>query len=353
MFAILVLMALFTTFLTTPLVMAIYNPARGGATTALRKLQSVSESVKDEFRVLACVHAPGNIPSIINLIDSSRSVNKSRLKLYIMHLVELTERSSSIIMVQRLRKNGFPLTNHFQRGDLHDRVAIAFQAYGQLGHVSVRTTTAISALTTMHEDICHVAESKKVLMILLPFHKRWRNKDGDDEVENVGQGWREVNQKVLTNALCSVALLVDRGFGDESQQTPGSAATVAQRVCIVFFGGPDDREALELGGRMAEHPNVKVTVIRYVEEEGVASKSLVLRPSPNKSRESSYTFSTAKLNPEKEKVSLHLWHFFLYFESAIIKDDCIFVFKQDRILTREQLPTFVGSGKDLPSTKKM
>ncbi|KAM7526316.1 hypothetical protein LguiA_016218 [Lonicera macranthoides] len=300
-FAILVLMALFTTFLTTPLVMAIYKPALGGATTAHRKLQSVSESVNDELRVLACIHGPGNIPSIINLIESSRSVKKAHLKLYIMHLVELTERSSSIIMVQRLRKNGFPLTNRFQRGDLHDRVAFAFQAYGQLGRVTVRTTTAISALTSMHEDICHVAESKKVPMILLPFHKRWRNKDGDDEVENIGHEWREVNQKVLMNAPCSVALLVDRGFRDESQQTPGQAATVAQRVCIVFFGGPDDREALDLGGRMTEHPNVKVTVIRYVEEEGAASKSLVLRPSPNRSRENSYTFSIATLNPKKEK----------------------------------------------------
>jgi hypothetical protein len=36
----------------------------------------------------------------------------------------------------------------------------------------------------------------------------------------------------------------------------------------MFFGGPDDREALELGGRMAEHPVVKVTIVRFVQKEG-------------------------------------------------------------------------------------
>lgn len=301
-FAILVLMALFTTFITTPTVMAIYKPARGISDRSHRRLESIPDSAKNELRVLACVHGPGNIPSLINLIESTRSTNKSRLKLYIMHLVELTERSSSIMMVQRFRKNGFPFLNRFGQGEMHDRVAVGFQAYGQLGHVSVRTTTAISALSTMHEDICHVAESKRVPMILLPFHKHWRKINGEDEVENVGHGWRVVNQKVLKDAPCSVAVLVDRGFGG-SQQTPGPTATVAQRVCTIFFGGPDDREALQLSGRMAEHPAVRVTVIRFLKKEGpaAAKAAVLLRPSSTKSKENNYTFTTAAVNPEREK----------------------------------------------------
>lgn len=74
----------------------------------------------------------------------------------------------------------------------------------------------------------------------------------------------------------------------------------------MFFGGPDDREALELCGRMVEHPAVKVTVIRFVEKEGMEKEGILLRPSPNKSIEVSYSFSTAKMNREKEKVSLWL-----------------------------------------------
>ncbi|KAK4392230.1 Cation/H(+) antiporter 20 [Sesamum angolense] len=184
-----------------------------------------------------------------------------------MNLLELTERSSSIIMVQRLRKNGFPLISRLRRdGQLHDQVALAFKEYGQMGRVSVRPATAISALASMHEDICHVAEKKMVAMILLPFHKRWRKMNGEDEEESLGHGWRWVNQRVFREAPCSVAVLVDRGYGNEGQKTAAPAATGGQNVCVVFFGGADDREALELGSRMAEHPGVKVAVIRFREK---------------------------------------------------------------------------------------
>ncbi|PIN10868.1 putative K+/H+-antiporter [Handroanthus impetiginosus] len=301
-FAILVLMALFTTFITTPIVMTIYKPARGFSAAPRRGLQSTSATSSDELRVLACVHGPCNIPSLLNLIESTRSTDKSSpLKLYVMHLVELTERFSSITMVQRLRKNGFPLINRLRRGaKLHDRVAVAFQAYGQLGGVSVRPATAISCLATMHEDICHVAEEKRVAMTILPFHKQWRKINGEDEVENLGHDWRAVNQRVLKEAPCSVAVLVDRGYGSEAQMTPGPTPTVAQNVCVIFFGGPDDREALQLGGRMAEHPAVKVAVVRFVEKEiGVEEDDvMVIVPWPNKRRERSCSFGSSTANTD-------------------------------------------------------
>ncbi|KVI09486.1 cation/H(+) antiporter 20 [Cynara cardunculus var. scolymus] len=295
-FAILVLMALFTTFITTPTVMAVYKPARNNGGT-----RSTCSRKKDELRVLACVHGPGNISSLINLIESTRSVNKTRLKLYIMHLVELTERTSSIVMVQRVRRNGLPFVSRFNNRAraFHERVAVAFRAYAQMGQVVVRTTTAISALPTMHEDICHVAKEKRVPMVILPFHKRWIKTDGSYLIENAGHGWRGVNQRVLNNAPCSVAVLVDRGLGGESQQNLGPAITT-QKACVMFFGGPDDRECLELGGRMVEHPAVNVTVLRFVEDNRTEQDGVGLKPALSKGREK-YTFSTAINHPEKER----------------------------------------------------
>ncbi|KAI7736774.1 hypothetical protein M8C21_016421 [Ambrosia artemisiifolia] len=295
-FAILVLMALFTTFITTPAVMAVNNRARSSGS------RSSSARKKFDLRILACVHGPGNISSLISLIESTRPVNKAQLKLYIMHLVELTERSSSIVMVQRFRKNGLPFVSRFNYRvrAFHERVAVAFRAYGQMGQVVVRTTTAISALSTMHEDICHVAKEKGVPMIILPFHKRWINSDSPDVIENVGHGWRGVNQRVLNNAECSVAILVDRGLGGDYQQNPGAATTIAQKTCVMFFGGPDDRECLNLGGRMVEHPAVSVTVLRFVEESRAEHDGGGLKLALSKGREK-YTFSTAIINPEKEK----------------------------------------------------
>ena len=284
-FTILVLMALFTTFITTPTVMAIYKPARG---------------VFDELRLLVCVHDRSNVPSIINIIKSTLSTKKSFLKVFVMQLMDLTERTSSIRMVQRARN--FPLFHRFRHGQWYDRLTRAFQAYSQLGRVTVRSTTTISSLSTMHECICRVAEEKKVAMIILPFHIGGDDGTGNREpLENVGHGWRGVIQKLQKNAPCSVAVLVDRGFKNGSK-TPGPTPKLAQRICIVFFGGPDDREAIKLGDRMAECPAVKVTIVRF--RDGMESHSVMLRPSPRKSGEEYYNFSTAKIDRKKEKVTI-------------------------------------------------
>ncbi|XP_018478504.1 LOW QUALITY PROTEIN: cation/H(+) antiporter 20 [Raphanus sativus] len=311
-FAILVLMALFTTFITTPTVMAIYKPARS-THRKLKDLSASEDSTKEELRILACLHGPANVSSLISVIESIRTTKMLQLKLFVMHLMELTERSSSIIMVQKARKNGFPFVQRYRHGECHSNVIGGFQAYRQLGRVAVRPITAVSPLHTMHEDICHMAETKRVTMIILPFHKRWnvdhghdhhRHQDGGDGnvPENVGHGWRLVNQRVLKNAPCSVAVLVDRGLGSiEAQSSNIDSSNVVERVCVIFFGGPDDREALELAGRMAEHPAVKVTLIRFLVRETLRSNAVTLRPAPSKCKEKNYAFLTTNVDPEKEK----------------------------------------------------
>ncbi|CAN6897743.1 unnamed protein product [Brassica oleracea] len=283
-FAILVLMALFTTFITTPTVMAIYKPARG-IHRKLKDLSSSEDSTKEEIL---------------------------RLKLFVMHLMELTERTSSIRMVQRARKDGLPFVHRYRHGECHSSVVGALQAYRQLGRVAARPITAVSTLHIMHEDICHMAETKRVTMIILPFHKRWNvdhgrghhHQDrGDVNVpENVGHGWRLVNQRGLKNAPCSVAVLVDRGLGSlEPQISSLDGSNVVERVCVIFFGGADDREALELGGRMAEHQAVKVTVVRFLVRETLRSNAVTLRPASSKGKEKYYTCLTTNVDPKKEK----------------------------------------------------
>lgn len=304
-------MALFTTFITTPAVMAIYKPARPGhALHKRRKLQR--ESSGDgaaELRILACVRSPRDVPSMINLIETIRGgTTKSPLKLYIMHLVELTERSSSIVMALSARRNGLPFRNPLRK-ETRDRVLVAFETYGQLGKVNVRPMTAISAMATMHEDVCQVAEDKNVALVVVPFHKHVKATSTHGEaMENVGHEWRMVNQRVLKGAPCSVAVLVDRGLGGGEQV---GSSEVSHGICVVVFGGPDDREALELAGTMAQHPGIKVNAVRFVAAAaGIKAPAVTvsLRPSPHKSMDDNYTFSTAPVDREKEKASYYLVH---------------------------------------------
>lgn len=260
-FAICVLMALFTTFITTPIVMAVYKPARRGAPYKHKTIQRRDPDT--ELRMLACFHTTRNIPTLINLIESSRGIRKrGKLCIYAMHLMELSERSSAITMVHKARKNGMPFWN--KKPDDKDQMIIAFQAYEKLRSVNVRPMTAISALNSIHEDICTSAHQKRAAMIILPFHKHQRV---DGSMESLGHSLHVMNQLVLSHAPCSVGILVDRGLGGTSQV---QASDVSYKVVVPFFGGRDDREALCYGMRMAEHPGILLNVVKFVPPPGAS-----------------------------------------------------------------------------------
>ncbi|KAJ3701434.1 hypothetical protein LUZ61_005139 [Rhynchospora tenuis] len=258
-FAILVLMALFTTFITTPIVMAVYKPARPVAPYKHHTIERATET-DSELRVMACFHTSRNIPTLINLIESSRGTRRRRLTVYTMHLVELSERSSAISMVHRARRNGLPFWNKNGKAVATggEMVEVAFEAYQQLSSVSIRSMTAISDLSTIHDDIITCALDKRVQLLILPFHRMLQL---DGTFESIGHAYHLVNQKVLHHAPCSVAILVDRGFGGAAQV---SAKDVEYSICVLFFGGRDDREALAYASRMAEHPGISLTVTRFI-----------------------------------------------------------------------------------------
>ncbi|KAK8965119.1 Cation/H(+) antiporter 19 [Platanthera guangdongensis] len=270
-FTIMVLMALFTTFMTTPIVMGIFKPARKAAEAAAYRHRKIERRMNDsdgELRILACFHGSRNIPTLINLIESSRGTRRrGGLAVYAMHLVELSERSSAISMVHKARRNGLPFWNKDDKnrdgdgggGGGADQIVVAFQAYEQLSRVTVRPMTAISDLHTIHEDVIASARQKRAALIILPFHKTQLHADG--AMESIGHEYQHVNRRVLLHAPCSVAILIDRCLGGSAQV---SASDVSYSVAVLFFGGPDDREAVAYGMRMAEHPGISLTVVRFV-----------------------------------------------------------------------------------------
>ncbi|KAI3691822.1 hypothetical protein L6452_31624 [Arctium lappa] len=258
-FAILVLMALLTTFITTPLVVAVYKPAKAPSNSEYKhRMLHRRGSSTSPFRMLFCFHSVRNIPTMINLIEVLRGTGKKEVLLvHAMHLMELSERSSAILMVHKARKNGLP----FWKKDPHsgsDQIVVAFEAFQHLSKVSIWPTTAISAVSSMHEDICNGAERNRAAMIILPFHKHLRL---DGQLETTRAEYRHVNRKVLEYAPCSVGILVDRGFGGNSHI---AASNVDSVVTVLFFGGHDDHEALAYGARMAEHPGINLTVVRFL-----------------------------------------------------------------------------------------
>uniref|UniRef100_A0A5B7AK09 Putative Cation/H+ exchanger 18 n=1 Tax=Davidia involucrata TaxID=16924 RepID=A0A5B7AK09_DAVIN len=265
-FAIMVMMALFTTFITTPLVIAVYKPAKSMGKSENKHRTIQRKDPNTQLRMLACFHSSRNIPTLINLIEASRGTEKRKgLCVYAMHLMELSERSSAILMVHKARKNGLPFWNKGQQSDAN-QIVVAFEAFRRLSRVSIRPMTAISPMSSMHEDICSSADSKRAAMIILPFHKHQRL---DGQLETTRTDFRYVNRRVLEHAPCSVGILIDRGLGGTTHIT---ASNVRSVITVLFFGGHDDREALAHGLRMAEHPGISLVVIRFLVDPNVAGE---------------------------------------------------------------------------------
>ncbi|CAN6338999.1 unnamed protein product [Urochloa humidicola] len=258
-FAIMVLMALFTTFITTPIVMAIYKPARKAVPYKRRTVGDAAGAGADtELRVLACFHTNRHIPTLLNLVEASRGSGTGRtrrLTMYAMHLVELSERSSAISLVQRARRDGMPFFNSKEQRT--EQMVVAFEAFQQLSSVRVRPMTAISDLDTIHRDVIGSAADKRAAIVIMPYHRALHH---DGSFQSLGSSYHAINKRVLREAPCSVAILVDRGLGGHAQV---SAKNVSFSVAAIFFGGPDDREALAYATRMAEHPGVAVTLARF------------------------------------------------------------------------------------------
>ncbi|KAL5974908.1 Cation/H(+) antiporter 15 [Asimina triloba] len=269
-FAIMVLMAVIMTGIITPIVTAIYRPARRFIPYKRRTIQR--SRADGELRILTCIHTTRNVPTIINLIDAANPAKRTPIFVYALHLIELTGRASAMLIVHTTRKpssHRIPLNRTQAQSD---HIVSAFEHYQHhTPGVAIQPLTAISPHSTMYKDVCDLAEDKRVALLLLPFHKQ-QTVDGGMEITN--HAYRSINQNVLANAPCSVGILVDRGLGGVSKTAAGHPH---HHVVVLFFGGPDDREALAFGSRMAESPSVTITVVRFFVGDNPVDPALLTR----------------------------------------------------------------------------
>ncbi|KAK9110400.1 hypothetical protein Sjap_018460 [Stephania japonica] len=258
-FAIMVVVSVVTTAIITPAITAFYKPGRHFVSYKRRTIQR--SKLEAELRMLVCIHTSRNVPTMINLLEATHPSRKSPICIYALNLVELTGRTSAMLVVHgTARQSGHQaVLNRTQNQS--DQIMSAFENFEKnTGGVCIQPLTVISPYPTMHEDICNLAEDKHVAFIILPFHKQL-TVDGGMEVTN--PAYRTMNQNVLANAPCSVGILVDKGFSG-STKVVSSTGQATSQIIVLFFGGLDDREALSYAKRMLEHPVITLTVIRFV-----------------------------------------------------------------------------------------
>ncbi|KVI00705.1 Cation/H+ exchanger [Cynara cardunculus var. scolymus] len=203
---------------------SIIERARKQSPTQQMALQWLSPS--NELRIVLCVHGPESIQSAINFMEISQGLPESRMTVYVNDMIELTENIASTLA----QGEGVDAMTITDPGiiEMRENITNTIQGYvnEQCEGIEVRRMLTLCPLTSMHHDICTLAED------LL----------------------------VLRHAPCSVGVLVDRGLGS----TQLSRATKCINAAIIFIAGKDDREALAYAGRVARHPSVKLTVIRFL-----------------------------------------------------------------------------------------
>ncbi|XP_038988008.1 cation/H(+) antiporter 15-like [Phoenix dactylifera] len=261
-FTVMTIASALSTAVVAPVVTLTYKPSRPLIGHRRRQLERSRPDA--ELRMLACVHNTRNVHSITRLLDFSNPTKRSPIFVCALHLVELTGRASAMLIMHNT--SGDSSNNSGQnRGNKNlpygqaqsESIIAAFESYEQhAAGVSIQPLTAFSSPNTMHEDVCTLAEERHSSLIVLPFH---RHQTADGELAEGNTNIRTVNLNVLVNPPCSVAVFVDRLPGG------GKRFRAHHSVVVLFFGGPDDREALAYAARMAEHRAVSLTVVRFVE----------------------------------------------------------------------------------------
>ncbi|KAK1426620.1 hypothetical protein QVD17_15296 [Tagetes erecta] len=272
--SIVMILVCFLTFIYAPMVVkSIIRRARKRAPTQRMALQWLSPT--SELRVILCLHGPQNIHSAINFMEITQGPREPRMMVYVNDMIELNDRTASTLV----RGEGVDAMAITDEGvlEMRENITNEIDSYvkDQCEGVDVKRLLTLCPLATMHHDICTLADDLLASIIILPFHK---NQVQDGKFNTNYLEFRSVNRKVLRHAPCSVGILVDRGLGSITI----SRTNVSINAAIIFIAGKDDREALAYAGRVARHPGVKLTIIRFLlDTNGTNVSSRITRARAN------------------------------------------------------------------------
>ncbi|KAK2976472.1 hypothetical protein RJ640_020513 [Escallonia rubra] len=270
---VIMLLAIFLmTALPSPILSFLSKPKMRFLPSKHRALQKLKPDA--ELRVLACVHEMPAVAGIINLLEASNATRSSPICVFALQLIQLGKQATAFLIIHNPSRS----SSHNSRSRADAQTEQMINAFEKLeresSSFSVQVLTAMSPYASMHEDICNIAEDKRVTLIILPFHKR---QSIHQTMEDSNPAYKDVNDNVLANAPCSIGILIDRGLGAPltNLRFGTNAKDLRRHIVMLYIGGPDDREALAYASRMGEHQNATLKVVRFIPgKEAVGARSL-------------------------------------------------------------------------------
>ncbi|KAK3219940.1 hypothetical protein Dsin_013910 [Dipteronia sinensis] len=252
------------------IVRKLYDPSRKFVGYQRRKITDCKPN--SELQIIACIHVPNNVNSVINFLGVSHPTRENPIALSVLHLVKLNAAQASPIFLSH--QNG---TKNVTGYGYSENVILSFKKFEGInwGAVSVNVFTAISPPDLMDDDICTLALDKLSSVIILPFHRTWYI---DGSLESEDPVIRNLNRRVLEKAPCSIGILIDHGNIKRPMVRADSFINSSSKIAVLFLGGSDDREALALAIRIAKDTRVGLTVAHFIAEsdDGVVDWETIL-----------------------------------------------------------------------------
>ncbi|XP_065854706.1 cation/H(+) antiporter 27-like [Euphorbia lathyris] len=243
-FAILVISSALHAVIFTCLARQIFDPSRRYIAYKRRTIQHSNENNMD-LKVLACIHQQYNMPSIVSVLEDAYPSKDEPIQIYAMNLKQSVGGTVPLLIPHQLDIS----KSNDKKVEINRITNAFFKAHKRNeGLQLLQCFTSYAPTPTLHDAVCSMALEKTTSLIIIPFQH------SDDATVRI------VNRNILDHAPCSVGLIFDNGKLSRSL-LPTQALV---RVCVVFLGGPDDRETLAFGARMAMNPNIKFTLIRLV-----------------------------------------------------------------------------------------
>ncbi|UKZ76214.1 hypothetical protein TrVFT333_003911 [Trichoderma virens FT-333] len=329
-FTIFVVMALLTTFLTTPVVSFLYPPwyqkkiaawKRGeidwdtGAPITQVNVTPGSDETPQRVRRLLVYLRLDNMPALLNLLSlfgsshaveapsgtseegskrASDDVVKGPVRAHGLRLLELTDRDSSVMTVAQV--------DEYTR---HDPVVNIFRSVSQLHNISASGEVAIMPEDRFADALVSRSSNMASDLLLMPWTET--GSMGDAQIissakveDRLASNYLSFVKSVLRSLDHNVGIFFTRSQDDVKNQNQGqdqastrrqysydvskrefaTAPLVArtQNVFFVYFGGRDDNFALHLVIQLLERERVTATIINVSElseKSSSASESIL------------------------------------------------------------------------------
>ncbi|XXY47906.1 cation:proton antiporter [Sorangium sp. So ce269] len=226
LFTMMVIMALVTTFMTSPLLRWIYPPEELAKELADAPGRTPLPVTAEVFTVLMCVSYERSGPGMVTLASALAGRGPEARRLYAVRLIPPTDRGSF----------------HMDQGPERQGTAALSPLLSRAKELDVEVRPLSFVSSKPSHDICNVADVKQADLVLVGWHKPLLS-------QTVLGG---TVYEVMRCARTDVGVLVDRGLAG------------VRKLLVPFHGTAHDKAALALARRLAQQVGADVTILHVV-----------------------------------------------------------------------------------------